>query len=77
MALTDVLVDQVHTLSSILTGVTVALIELVLTAVPSVPRITVTGVAGNPVYTCTVMAGIRLAVVDITLTQRAFITCTR
>lgn len=73
LALADVLVDQVHALASVLAGVTVALVELVLTAIPSVPRVAVTGVAGNTVDTCPVMAWIWLAVVDITLTQRAFI----
>lgn len=73
LALADILVDQVHTLASVLAGVTVALIELILTPVACVTCITVTGVAGNAVDTRPMVAGIRLAVVDVTLTQRAFI----
>lgn len=74
LALADILVDQVHALASVLAGVAVALVELVLTAVPGVTRLAVTGVAGNAVDTGPVMAGVRLAVVNITLTQRAFVT---
>lgn len=73
LALADVLVDQIHALASVLAGVAVALVELVFTAVPGVARIAVTGVAGNTVDTCPMMTGIRHAVVDITLTQCAFI----
>lgn len=51
-----------------------ALIELVLTAIARVARITVTGVTGNAIYARTMVAWVRLTVVDITLTQRPFIT---
>lgn len=74
LALADVLVDQVHTLASILARVAVALIELVLTAIACVASITVTGVAGNAIYAGTMVAWVRLTVVDITLTECAFIT---
>lgn len=74
LALADVLVNQVHTLAPILTRVAMALIELVLTAIACVARITVTGVAGNAIYAGTMVAWVRLTVVDITLTQRPFIT---
>lgn len=74
MALTDVLVDQVHALAPVLAGVAVALVELVLTAIPSVTRVAVTGVAGNAIDARPVVAWIRLAVVDVTVTQRALVT---
>ena len=73
MALADVLVDQIHTLAPILTRVAVALIELVLTAIACVARITVAGVGGNAIYAGTMVARVRLAVVCITLTQCPFI----
>lgn len=74
LALADVLVDQVHTLASILTGVAVALIQLVLTAIARVASITVTGVAGNAIYARTMVARVGLTVVDVTLTKCPFIT---
>lgn len=74
LALADVLVDQVHTLASILTRVAVALIELVLTAIARVASITVAGVAGNAIYACTMVTRVRLAVVDVALTECPFIT---
>lgn len=74
LALADVFVDQVHTLASILARVAVALIELVLTAIACVASITVTGVAGNAIYASTMVAWVGLTVVDITLTECAFIT---
>lgn len=74
LALTDVLVDQVHTLSPILTRIAVALIELILTAIACVSRITVTGVAGDAIYAGTMVARVRLTVVNIALTERPFIT---
>lgn len=74
LALADVLVYQVHTLAPILTRIAVALIELVLTAVACVASITVTGVAGNAIYARTMVAWIRLTVVDITLAECPFIT---
>lgn len=74
LALADVLVNQVHTLASILTGVAVALIELVLTAVARVSRVTVTGVTGNAIYAGTMVAWVRLTVVNIALAQGPFIT---
>lgn len=73
LALADVLVDQIHTLAPILTRVAVALIELVLTAIACVARITVAGVAGDAVYAGTMVARVRLTVVYITLTQCPFI----
>lgn len=51
-----------------------ALIKLVLTAVACVAWITVAGVTGNSIYAGTMVAWVRLTVVDITLTQCAFIT---
>lgn len=68
LALTNVLVYQVHTLAPILAGVAVALVELILTAIARVASVTVTGVAGNAIDASTVVARVRLAVVDITLT---------
>lgn len=73
MALADVLVDQVHALAPVLAGVAVALVELVFAAVAGVARVAVAGVAGDAVDACPVVAGVRHAVVDVTLTQRAFI----
>lgn len=74
LALADVLVNQVHTFAPILTRVAVALVELVLTAIACVASITVTGVAGNTVNACTMVAWVGLTVVDITLTECPFIT---
>lgn len=74
LALADVLVNQVHTLAPVLTRVAVALIELVLTAISRVARITVTGVAGNAINAGTMVAWVRLTVVDITLAKCPFIT---
>lgn len=74
MALADVLVDQVHTLASILTRVAVALIELILTAIACITSITVTGIAGNAIYASTMVAWVGLTVVDIALTECPFIT---
>lgn len=74
LALADVLVYHVHTLSPILTRIAVALIELVLTTITCVSSITVTGVAGNAIYACTMVTWVRLTVVDITLTESTFIT---
>lgn len=74
LTLTDVLVDQVYTLSRILTWVTVAFVELILTAIACVSRITITCVACNSIYAGAMVAWIWLAVVDITLTESPFIT---
>lgn len=74
LALADVLVDQVNTLAPILTRVAVALIELVLTAIACVASVAVTGVAGNAIYASTMVAWVRLTVVDITLAECPFIT---
>lgn len=74
LALANVLVNQVHTFAPILTRVAVALIELVLTAIACVASITVTGVAGNTVNACTMVAWVGLTIVDITLAECPFIT---
>lgn len=74
LALTYILVDLVHTLTPILTGVAVALIELILTAIACVSRITVTCKASNAIYASTMVAWVRLTVVDIALTELSFIT---
>lgn len=74
LALAHVFIDQVDTLAPVLTRVAVALVELVLTAIACIASITVTGVAGNAIYTSTVVAGVWLAVVDITVAECPFIT---
>lgn len=74
LALADVLIDQVHTFAPVLTGVAVTFVELVLTAIACVSSITVTGVAGNAIYASTMVAWIRLTVIDVTLTEGSFIT---
>lgn len=74
LALTDVLVDEVYTLSTILTRVAVAFVELILTAIACVSRVTITCVACNSIYAGAMVAWIGLAVVDITLTESPFIT---
>lgn len=76
LALTDILVDEIHTLASILARVAMALIELVLAAIACVAGITITGIAGNAIYASTMVAWVRQTVVDITLTECAFITLT-
>lgn len=74
LALADVFVNQVHTLAPILTWVAVALIKLVLTAIPRVARFTVAGVAGDSIYTGAVVARVWLAVIDVTLAKCPFVT---
>lgn len=74
LTLTDVLVDQVHTLAAILAGVAVALVELILTAVARVAGVAVTGVARNSVDAGAVMTRVGLAVVDIAVAEGAFVT---
>lgn len=73
LTLADVLVDQVHTLAPILAGVTVALVQLVLTAVTRVARIAVTRVAGDAVHAGAVVARVGLAVVGVALAQCALV----
>lgn len=73
LALADVLVDQVHTLAAVLTRVAVALVELVLAAVAGVAGVAVAGVAGDAVHAGAVVAGVRLAVVDVALAQRPLV----
>lgn len=69
LALADVFVDQVHALAAVLTGVTMALIELVLTPVARVAWHAVTGVAGDAVYAGAVVARVGLAVIDVAFTE--------
>lgn len=60
-----------------LTGIAVALIDLVLTAVPSVTSHTCTGEAGNAIYTSAMVARIWRAVINVFFTQSPFKTfCT-
>lgn len=73
LTLADVLVDQVHTLAPILTGVTVALVQLVLAAVARVARLAVTRVAGDAVHAGAVVARVGLAVVGVALAQCALV----
>lgn len=73
LALADVLVDQVHALAAVLTRVAVALVELVLAAVAGVAGVAVAGVAGDAVHAGAVVAGVRLAVVDVAVAQRPFV----
>lgn len=69
LALADVFVDQVHALSTVLTGVTMALIELVLAPVSSVTWHAVAGVAGDAVYTGAMVARVGLAVIDVAFAE--------
>lgn len=69
LALADVFVDQVHALAAVLTGITMALIELVLTPVARVAWHAVTGVAGDAVYAGAVVARVGLAVIDVAFTE--------
>lgn len=71
LALADVFVDQIHTLAAILTGVTMALIELILATVASVTWHTVTCVAGDAVDAGAVVARVGLAVIDVAFTESA------
>lgn len=71
LALADVFVDQVHTLAAILTGVTMALVELILTPIARVTRHAVTGVAGNAVYTCAMVARVGQAIIDVAFAESA------
>lgn len=73
LALADVFVHQVYTLAPILTGVAVALIELVLTAIACVAGVTVAGVAGDAINAGAMVTWIGLTVVDIILTECPFI----
>lgn len=74
LALTDVLIDPVHTLAPILTRIAVALIKLVFTAIACISGITITSVASNAIYASTMVAWVRLTVVDINFTESPFIT---
>lgn len=74
LTLADIFIDQVHTLAPILTRVAVALIELILTAIACVSRITITCVASNAIYASTMMAWVWLTVVDVALAECPFIT---
>lgn len=69
LALADVFVDKVHALAAVLTGVTMALVELVLTPVACVAWHTVTGVAGDAVYACAMVAWVGLAVIDVAFAE--------
>lgn len=73
LALAYVLVDQVHALAPILTGVAVALVQLVLAAIAGVAGVTVAGVAGDSIDAGAVVAGVGLAVVDVALAQGPFV----
>lgn len=46
-----------------------AFVELVLAAVASVARLTVTIVTGNAIYASAMVARVRLAVIDVALAQ--------
>lgn len=69
LALADVFVNQVHTLAAVLTGVTMALIELVLAPVARVSRHTVTSVAGDAVYAGAMVARVGLAVINVAFAE--------
>lgn len=71
LALADVFIDQIHALAAILTGVTMALIELIFTPVACVSRHTVTGVAGDAVHAGSMVAWVRLAVINVAFTESA------
>lgn len=73
MALADVLVNQVHTFATVLTRIAVALVELVLTTVACVARVTVACVACDAVYARAVVTRVRLTIVDVALTESSFI----
>lgn len=55
-----------------LTGITMALVDLVLTAIPSVTSHTHTGEAGNAIYTSAMVARIWGAVIYVLFTQNPF-----
>lgn len=74
LALADVLVHQVHTLAPILTRIAVALVQLVLTAIARVARVAVAAVASDSIDAGAMVTGVRLAVVDVTLTKCSFVT---
>lgn len=75
LALADVLVDQIHALAAVLTGVTMALVELVLAPVACVSWHAVTGVAGDAVYAGAVVARVGLAVINVAFTESALEPC--
>lgn len=68
LTLADVFVDEVHTFATILAGIAVALIKLVFAAVPSVARLTVTSITSNAIYTSTMVAWVRVAIINVALT---------
>lgn len=68
-ALADVLVDAVHALAPVQAGVAHALVELVLAAVARVARLACAAVSGDAVHTGSVVTGVRLAVIDVALTE--------
>lgn len=74
LTLADIFIDQVHTFAPILTRVAVALIELILTAIACVSRITITGVASDAIDASTMVAWVWLTVVGVALTECPLIT---
>lgn len=68
-AVTLVGVDQVNAASSVLTRVAVALLNLDITDGACVSRIALTGEGGDAIFTHTVVAWLRYAVIDVLLTE--------
>lgn len=72
LTLADVFVDKVNTFATILAGVAMALIELVFAAIASVARLTVASITGNAIYASTMVAWVRLTIINVALTQSSF-----
>lgn len=79
MTVTLVSIDQVNAASSVLAGVTVALLHLDVADRPGVSRVTLTGEGGNAICTCPMMTRLGHTVINVLLTEhpgKAFCTFT-
>lgn len=63
-------IDKVDAASSVLAGVAVALLDLEVADGACVPRVALTGEGGDGIFTHTVVAWLRDAVIDVIFTQR-------
>lgn len=68
-AVTLVGIDQVNAAPSVLTRVTVALLDLDITDGACVSSIALTGEGGNAIFTQTMVAWLWYAVIDVLLTK--------
>lgn len=73
-ARTNIGVFSVLTCSAILTGQAEAFIYVCLAQAAGVARTTIAGKGGQPILACSIMAGVRVALIDIDLTMLSRVT---